>query len=79
MVGTTNAGGIGLRLNFADGPRRSRILADDVLGEIADASENDDSDGILEVDGLKELTMAEQFDNKDDDGGGGGQFNGESR
>jgi len=73
VVITANGGGIGLRLNFADGPRRSRILADDVLGEFVDESENDEPDEILDIGGLRRFVDVERFGN--DGGGGGGQFN----
>jgi hypothetical protein len=73
VVITANGGGIGLRLNFADGPRRSRILADDVLGEVVDDSGNDETDGeILGIGGLRRFVDVERFGNE---GGGGGQFN----
>jgi hypothetical protein len=73
VVITANGGGIGLRLNLADGPRRSRILADDVLGEVVDASGNDETDGIFDIGGLRRFVDVERFGK--DDGGGGGQFN----
>jgi len=76
VVITANGGGIGLRLNFADGPRRSRILADDVLGEFVAESENGGTDEILDVGGLRRFVDVERFGN---DAGGGGQFNGEIR
>ncbi len=74
VVIIANGGGIGLRLNFADGPRRSRILADDVLGEFVAESGNDETDDILDVGGLRRFIDVERFGN---DAGGGGQFNGE--
>ncbi len=74
VVIIANGGGIGLRLNFADGPRRSRILADDVLGEFVDESGNDEADGILEIGGLRRFVDVERFGND-----GGGQFNVEMR
>ena len=74
VVITANGGGMSLRLNLADGPRRSRILADDVLGEVVDDSGNDETDGILDIGGLRRFVGVERFDN---DEGGGGQFNGE--
>lgn len=72
MVITANGGGIGLRLNFADGPRRSRILADDVLGEFVDVSGNDEPDGILDIGGLRRFVDVERFGKDDSEGG---QFN----
>ena len=76
VVIIANGGGIGLRLNFADGPRRSRILTDDVLGEFVDESGNDETDEILDIGGLRRFVDVERFGN---DGGGGGQFNVEIR
>ncbi len=69
VVITANGGGIGLRLNFADGPRRSRILADDVLGDVVDESGNDET---FDIGGLRRFVDVDRFGN---DGGGGGQFN----
>lgn len=59
VVTTANGGGIGLRLNFADGPRRSRIFADEVLGEVVEDSENDVLDGIFDIGGLRRFTDVE--------------------
>jgi hypothetical protein len=66
VVLTASGGGIGLRLNLADGPRRSRILADDVLGEFNGESENDE---ILDAGGLKRFVELERFGNDDDEEG----------
>ena len=40
---------MGFRLNFADGPRRSRIFADDELGEFVGESETDDNGGVFDT------------------------------
>lgn len=69
---TANGGGIDLRLNFADGPRRSRILAEDVLGEFIGESENGDADEILDAGGLKRFTDVVRFGNEGDDDDDGG-------
>ena len=64
VVTTASGGGIGFRLNFADGPRRSRILADDVLGEVdADDSGNDGMDDIFDMGGLRRFAGIERFGN----------------
>ena len=72
VVMTASGGGIGLRLNLADGPRRSRIFADDVLGDVIVASGNDGTDGILDIGGLRRLVDTVRAGKE---GGGGGQFN----
>ena len=77
MVTIVNGGGIGFRLNLADGPSRSRILADDVLGELVNGSGNDGMEGTFETGGLRRFGGVERVVNEGE--GGGGQLNDDIR
>lgn len=72
VVTTANGGGISLDLNFAPGPRRSRILAE-VLGDAVDESGNDGAEETFGTGGLRRFVDVERTGNDDD----GGQFKGE--
>lgn len=72
VVTTASGGGMSFRLNFADGPRRSRIFADEVLGELGVGSGNDEFDGVVGRDGLSRSMDAERCGKERAGGGGGG-------
>ena len=69
VVITANGGGIGFRLNFADGPRRSRIFADDELGEFVGESEKDETGGVFETGELGTFVDVDRFATGDAGGG----------
>lgn len=69
VVTTASGGGIGFRLNFAEGPSRSRIFAEEVLGEFGGGSGNDGTDGTFDTVGLRRFGGVERVVSKGEDGG----------